>query len=41
MHLVVDERLQWRVKQRGADPHLFLPHIDWAAFREPNIIGDY
>ena len=41
MHLVVDERMRWRVKERGADPHLFLPHIDWATFREPNIIGHY
>jgi hypothetical protein len=41
MHIVVDERLQWRVQERGADPHVFLPHIDWGAFRGRNIIGDY
>jgi len=41
MHLVVDDRLHWRVKESGADPHLFLPHMDWAAFRKPNIIDDY
>lgn len=41
MHLVVDERLEWRVKERGADPHLFLPTVDWPRFRGPNIIGDY
>jgi hypothetical protein len=41
MHIVVDERLQWRVKEPGADPHLFMPSIDWAAFHKRNIIGDY
>jgi hypothetical protein len=41
MHITVDERLQWRVKERGADPHLFLPRLDWQSFRGPNIIHDY
>ncbi len=41
MHLVVDHRLHWRVRETGADPHLFLPQIDWPAFHKPNIIGDY
>ena len=41
MHIVVNERLEWRVKERGADPHLFLPTVDWPHFRGPNIIGDY
>jgi len=41
MHLVVDERLRWQVRESGADPHLFLPEIDWAAFRARNIIDDF
>ncbi len=41
MHLVVDEHLRWRVRESGADPHLFLPEIDWAAFQGRNIIDDY
>jgi hypothetical protein len=41
MHILVDERLRWRVSERGADPRLFLPHIDWHSFRGRNIIGDY
>jgi len=41
MHIVVDERLQWRPMERGSDPHLFMPAIDWPGFRAPNIIGDY
>lgn len=41
MHLVVDEHLKWRVRERGADPHLYVPEIDWASFQARNIIGDY
>ena len=41
MHILVDERLRWRVKERDADPRLFLPHIDWRSFRGRNIIGDF
>jgi len=41
MHITVDERFQWRVKERDADPHLFLPHLDWHSFRGRNIIHDY
>jgi len=41
MRLVVDDRLRWKSLDRGSDPHLFLPHIDWATFQAPNIIGDY
>jgi len=41
LHIVVDQRLRWRVRERGADPRVFLPKIDWAAFREPNIINAY
>jgi hypothetical protein len=41
MHILVDENLRIRVHERDADPRVFLPHIDWAAFREPNIINAY
>lgn len=41
MNLLVDERLRWRVRERDADPRLFLPEIDWHCFRGRNIIGDY
>ena len=41
MHILVDERLQWRAKERECDPHLFLPSIDWPRFRGANIITDY
>jgi hypothetical protein len=41
LHIVVDEQLRWRVRESGANPRVFLPQIDWATFREPNIINDY
>jgi hypothetical protein len=41
MHIMVDQDLQWRIHEAGADPHLFLPHIDWRSFQGRNIIGDY
>jgi hypothetical protein len=41
MNLLVDEQLRWRVRERDADPRLFLPEIDWHRFRGRNIIGDY
>jgi hypothetical protein len=41
MHILVDERLRWRVSEREPSPRLLLPHIDWHSFRGRNIIGDY
>jgi hypothetical protein len=41
MHIVVDDTLRSHVRERGADPHLLLPHIDWGSFRARNIVGDY
>jgi len=41
MHFQVDEKLQWRASERGANPRLFLPHVDWETFQGRNIIGDY
>jgi hypothetical protein len=41
LHILVDEQLRWRVRERDADPRLFLPQIDWEAFRGRNIVGDY
>ncbi len=41
LHILVDQRLRWRVREPNADPRVFLPHIDWASFRGRNIINDY
>jgi hypothetical protein len=41
LHILVDERQRWRVRESQANPRVFLPHIDWASFRGRNIINDY
>ena len=41
LHILVNEQLRWRVREPKANPRLFLPQIDWATFRGPNIINDY
>lgn len=41
LHILVDDQLRWRVRESGANPRVFLPQIDWATFRGPNIINDY
>jgi hypothetical protein len=41
LHIIVGDHLRWRVRERGADPVLFEPGVDWHSFRGSNIIGDY
>jgi hypothetical protein len=41
MHIEIDSAMQYRVAEEGAEPLVFLPHINWATFSEPNIIEAY
>jgi len=41
MRIEVDSELRCRVGEEGAEPLVFQPHINWAAFTEPNIIHAY
>ena len=41
LHILVDDHLRVRVRERQANPRVFLPKIDWATFRGANIINDY
>ena len=41
LHITVDQDLRWKVRERGANPQLFIPHIDWSTFKRPNIIDDF
>jgi len=41
LHIMVDHDLRVRVRERDADPRVFLPHIDWSVFRGKNIIDAY
>ncbi|MFN2174893.1 MAG: hypothetical protein ACK2U3_02960 [Anaerolineales bacterium] len=41
MHIELDSAMQYCVAEEGAEPLIFLPQINWEAFREPNIINAY
>jgi len=41
MRIEADSALQYRVAEEGAEPLVFLPHIHWATFTDPNIIDAY
>jgi hypothetical protein len=41
MHIEVDSELRCRAREQGAAPLVFEPQINWATFKEPNIIHAY
>jgi len=41
MRIDVASDLSYRVPNRGAQPILFEPEVDWLTFAEPNIIHGY
>jgi hypothetical protein len=41
MHLTIDSNLQVSVGESDANPLVFLPDVDWANFKEKNIIDPY
>jgi len=41
MRIEVDSKLRYHVDDEGAEPLVFLPHVNWATFAEPNIIDAY
>ena len=41
LRLNIDSDVSWRVDRRSVQPLLFVPSLDWRAFRAPNIIDDY
>jgi hypothetical protein len=41
LRLNIDSDVSWRVDRGSAQPLLFVPSLDWRAFRAPNIIDDY
>jgi hypothetical protein len=41
LHIRVDSALQYRIQTEGAQPLVFEPQINWAAFTAPNIIQTY
>ena len=41
LHLVVDHELRSHVEETKAEPLIFEPQLDWASFKEPNIVHAY
>jgi hypothetical protein len=41
MHITLDSELRYSVNEKGAEPLVFEPHINWETFTEPNIIHAY
>ena len=41
LELGVDSDLNVDVRDAGAEPLVFVPEVDWRAFRGPNIIDAY
>lgn len=41
LHIELDSRGDFTVREAEADPLLFQPEIDWERFDEPTIIHDY
>ena len=41
MQITVASDMDIKVRNRGAEPLVFMPSIDWERFREPSIIHAY
>ncbi len=41
MNIEMDSNLNYHMEDEHARPLVFMPDINWAAFREPNIIHAY
>ena len=41
LHVVVDSEMQSHVLEETAQPLVFEPEVDWATFKDPNIIHKY
>jgi hypothetical protein len=41
IHIVVNDRSEVRVRESGAQPRVFIPHIEWESFRKATIIDDF
>ena len=41
MTITIDSDMKFSVCEDGAEPLVFMPHVDWETFAEPNIIDAY
>ena len=41
MSIILDSEMKFSVLDKGAEPLVFMPQVDWKTFTEPNIIDAY
>ena len=41
MHIEVDDQLEYRVREEGAEPVVFIPQVDFQALEDPSIIDSF
>jgi hypothetical protein len=41
MEIELDSRLDYRVRQEGADPVVFVPQVDFETLEDPSIIDSF
>jgi len=41
MRIEMGSELKYRVADEEAEPLVFVPHVNWVTFTEPNIIDAY
>jgi hypothetical protein len=41
MHIEIDSRLEYGVREQGADPIVFVPQVDLYAIEDPSIIDRF
>jgi len=41
MTITIDSDMKFSVLDKGAEPLVFMPQVDWETFAEPNIIDAY
>jgi len=41
MHIEIDSELHHRVREKGADPIIFIPRVDFNSLEDPSIIDSF
>ena len=41
MHIEIDSHLDYRVREEGADPIIFIPQVDFHGLEAPSIIDSF
>jgi len=41
MHIELDDQLEYRTREEGADPIVFIPQVDFQKLEDPSIIDAF